>query len=52
MRGKFRTPEPWVKAYAKSFQDMQGSNVSVVSKEILPSGDGWAKITDDGYLFM
>ncbi len=44
-------PGALVKAYAKSFQDMQGSICECSVKEILPSGDGWQIITDDDIFY-
>jgi D-amino-acid dehydrogenase len=39
-------PGALVKAYAKSFQDMQGTIGECTVKEIRPEGDGWQVITD------
>lgn len=40
-------PGALVKAYAKSFQDLNGTIGEATVKEILPDGDGWQVISDD-----
>lgn len=44
-------PSALVKAYAKSFQDLNGTIGECTVKEILPDGDGWQVITDDGTFY-
>ncbi len=44
-------PGALVKAYAKSFQEMQGSITECNVKQILPDGDGWQVITDDDIFY-
>jgi D-amino-acid dehydrogenase len=39
-------PSALVKAYAKSFEDMQGKIAESNVKQVLPEGDGWQVITD------
>tara|TARA_R110001606_G_scaffold378328_1_gene537927 strand:- start:2845 stop:4098 length:1254 start_codon:yes stop_codon:yes gene_type:complete len=44
-------PGALVKAYAKSFQNMGGGIRDSDVKKILPDGDGWQIITDDGIFY-
>jgi len=44
-------PGALVKAYAKSFQNMGGEIRESDVKKILPDGDGWQIITDDGIFY-
>ena len=44
-------PGALVKAYAKSFQELQGALGECTVQKILPDGDGWQIITDDGTFY-